>query len=440
MPSEKSLARALAEVFAAGSLDAGALAERARRAIRRCPAWVVRLSERIAAQFATRGRVPVQRLEAYIRQDTAFVRKSGSLSPGRIKLPGVRPAMCPVPGPPSAWPVPPITTQGGLADWLGVTSAELDWLADAKGLERTASYEPLCNYVYRWIKKRSGGRRLIEAPKPRLKALQRKVLSGILEQIPAHAAVHGFRRGRSIRTYAAPHGGQRVVLRIDLEHFFASIARARVFGLFHTAGYPDGVARLLAALCTNVPPSRLWDACPPLVGSPDDVMQRLYLRPHLPQGAPTSPVLANLCAYRLDCRLAALAARLNGQYTRYADDLAFSGGAELARRAQRFAIHVTAIALEEGFAVQTRKTRIMRQGVRQELAGVVVNRWTNFRRCDYDALKATLVNCIRRGSESQNRGGLLDFRAHLVGRVAFVTQLNPRRGRRLQELLAQIDW
>src|SRR5947208_1567722 len=84
-------------------------------------------------------------------------------------------------------------------------------------------------------------------------------------------------------------------------------------------------------------------------------------------------------------------------------DLACSGGAELARRAQRIHIHVAAIALEEGFAVHTRKTRIMRQGVRQQLAGIVINQRTNLRRRDYDLLKATLFNCIRHGPDSQNR-------------------------------------
>ncbi len=440
MASEKPLARALAQVFAAGPLDAEALADRARRVIRRCPAWIVRLNERISHRFAEQGRVPLRHIEACIRDDAVFLRKAESFSLRRINLSLLHPEMGPRPGSPGTWHLPALTTEREVADWLGIAPAELDWLADCKGLERTTRAEPLRNYVYTWIKKRSGARRLIEAPKPRLKALQRRVLRDILEHIPPHEAVHGFRRGRSILTYVAPHVGQRVVLRLDLAHFFPSIARARIFGLFHTAGYPDSVARLLAGLCTNTTPSWLWDACPPRTGSPDDVMQRLYLRPHLPQGAPTSPALANLCAYRLDCRLAALAQKLGAQYTRYADDLAFSGDVELARRAQRLHIHIAAIALEEGFAVHTRKTRIMRQGVRQQLAGVVVNQHTNLRRHDYDALKATLFNCIRHGPEPENHGGLLDFRAHLAGRVAFVSQINPQRGRRLQELLARIRW
>src|SRR6202034_1577966 len=83
---------------------------------------------------------------------------------------------------------------------------------------------------------------------------------------------------------------------------------------------------------------------------------RLLSFPHLPQGAPTSPALANLCAYRLDCRLAGLANAVGAAYTRYADDMIFSGDEVLERAARRFHIHVCRIVLEEGFEVNTRKS------------------------------------------------------------------------------------
>ena len=112
--------------------------------------------------------------------------------------------------------------------------------------------------------------------------------------------------------------------------------------------------------------------------------RHLYAWPHLPQGAPTSPALANICAYRIDCRLTGLAEASGAVYTRYADDLAFSGGEDFERSAERFAIRAAAILLEEGFQVHHRKTRIMRQGVRQYLAGVVINEHVNVIRRDYD--------------------------------------------------------
>src|ERR1035438_3796724 len=84
-----------------------------------------------------------------------------------------------------------------------------------------------------------------------------------------------------------------------------------------------------------------------------------YARPHLPQGAPPSPALANLCTYRVDCRLTGLAKSVGAEYTRYADDLAFSGSEAFERRIERFSTHVAAILIEEGFTVYYRKTRVM---------------------------------------------------------------------------------
>jgi RNA-directed DNA polymerase len=188
----------------------------------------------------------------------------------------------------------------------------------------------------------------------------------------------------------------------------------------------------LAGLCTNsVPPDVLADG---------GRAATVYARPHLPQGAPTSPALANLCAFRLDCRLAALARSADARYTRYADDLAFSGGEELERSARRFQILVCRVALEEGFEVNPRKSRFMRPGVRQHLAGVVVNVRPNVGRAEYDRLKATLTNCLRHGPDSQNRDRHADFRASLAGRITHVARLNAARGGKLRRLFDRIPW
>jgi RNA-directed DNA polymerase len=167
-------------------------------------------------------------------------------------------------------------------------------------------------------------------------------------------------------------------------------------------------------------------------------------RPLSPQssaaGAPTSPAIANLCCWRLDQRLAGLARAAGATYTRYADDLAFSGNEAFAGHAIRFAIHVAAIALEEGFPVHHRKTRLMRPGVRQHLAGIVINRHSNIPRRDFDELKAILTNCVRTGPGAQNRNRHPDFRAHLAGRIGFVESIHPQRGQRLRALFQRIPW
>jgi hypothetical protein len=343
------------------------------------------------------------------------------------------------------WKIPEIESVNALADWLHLSASELEWFADLKRLAARLGKEQvqgaLGHYHYRILAKEGGNVRLIEAPKPRLKEIQRRILNGILENIPIHPAVHGFRKGHSIKTFAAPHVRQRVVVRMDLKDFFPSLRGGRIQAMFRMAGYPELVADLLGGLCTNGAPRSLWRKAGVALDVPRlSEAGSLYARSHLPQGAPSSPALANICAYRVDCRLAGLAESAGAVYTRYADDLAFSGGERFERSAEGFSIHVAAILIEEGFTVNHRKTRVMRQGVRQYVAGLVTNDRINVVREDFDRLKATLTNCVRFGAESQNREGREAFRSHLEGRVGFVEAMNPAKGARLRNILEKIRW
>jgi hypothetical protein len=340
-----------------------------------------------------------------------------------------------------AWELPAIVTVRDLADWLHLRPGELEWFADLKGLGYKKSSEQLRHYHYRILTKQQGNIRLIEIPKPWLKQLQGQILAEILEKIPPHNAVHGFITGRSIKTFVAPHVGKRVVLRMDLQNFFPSFPAARIQTVFRTMGYPESVADLLGGICTNATPRDAWkEAAPDADRQVLWEARALYSQPHLPQGAPTSPMLANICCYRMDCRLTGLAESAGAGYTRYADDLAFSGGQEFEKSVDRFSTHVAAILMEEGFTVHHRKTRIMRQGVRQHLAGLVANQHINVIRADFDRLKATLTNCVRLGTESQNRDVHPLFRSHLEGRVGFVEMINPAKGKRLRRILEQVEW
>jgi hypothetical protein len=348
--------------------------------------------------------------------------------------------MVPVDGPPAGFHVVSLASPGELADALGLQPRELDWFADVHRMNARAADAKLWHYHHRWVAKARGGWRLLEEPKARLKRMQRWLLDNVLATIPPSDAAHGFVDGRSVRTFVAPHVGRPVVVRIDLTDFFASVSRARIAATFRRVGYPRRVAAALAGLCTAPTPDAVLAAHP---REGVDLAQRFLTNArlrdaHLPQGAPTSPALSNLAAWRLDRRLARLAAGFGARMTRYADDLAFSGDEAFGRNARFFVARVGAIALEEGFHVNHRKTRVMRAGRRQMLCGVVVNDTANLPRRERDRLRATLFNAARAGLDRQNRGGRPDFRRHLEGRVAWAAALNPTFGQRVKKLLGRI--
>ena len=340
---------------------------------------------------------------------------------------------------PSRFGVPPLATTGDVAALLELPIEKLEWLADVHGMNARAPDPRLEHYRYRWIAKRSGGARLIEAPKPALRSAQRRLLDRVLAHIPPHPAAHGFVSGRSVIEHARAHTERAIVARLDLSTFFWSVAPARLRGIFALAGYSREVSATLTGLATTKTPSRALAAMPP-AGMDRFAVRRLLGDRHLPQGAPTSGALANLACFALDRRLSGLAARFGATYTRYADDLAFSGDRGFARDIDRFLPRACAVAIEEGFAIQHRKTRVMRASTRQELCGVVVNAGTSVSRQELERLEAILVNCARHGPATQNREQHPDFRAHLTGRVAWIAQVAPHKARRLERWLAQIEW
>lgn len=318
------------------------------------------------------------------------------------------------------WPVPELATEMELVDLLQLPSPlTLDWLT----LPHLRRNTPVDHYCRHSIRKRNGRQRLIERPRPKLLRTQRIITRQVLNHIPLHEAVHGFRRDCSVTTCATPHIGKVVVVRIDLQNFFGSITTARVRSLFLTAGYSKQIAERLAQLCT-VPAS----IC-------DDAQMR---RSRLPQGAPSSPNLANAVAFQMDRRLAGLATSLGLTYTRYADDLIFSGDESFAERTQRFVTSAAAIVMEEGFEVHFHKTKIMRRAGCQNVLGLTVNDRLSTSRKDYETLKAILHNCVRFGLESQNLDGHSNFAESLRGRIAHVANVHPLRGQKLLEKFQQI--
>lgn len=329
--------------------------------------------------------------------------------------------------------LPKLESMDEMIRFLGVSSyAQLVGLCDPNTLSRMGdirtgsdfakSVRKLGNYHARSIPKRGGGERLLFVPKPRLREVQRRILRGILDRVPVHPAAMAFTRGRSVRDHAGAHCGRQVVCAWDIRAFFDSVSCRRVRNFFIWLGYGPKAARILALLCTTS-----WNR------------RERHTGRFLPQGAPTSPALANAVCWRMDRRLSGLARRFGAGYTRYADDLAFSGDEPFKRGLSRFIPLVRRILSESGFTANEEKLRIHRAGRRQMVTGLVVNASPAPPRHEYDRLKAILTNARRAGSlESQNRSGHLRFEDHLRGRIAWMAQHRPARGRKLLSLLESV--
>jgi retron-type reverse transcriptase len=429
--------RLLAISLLGGSWDRPSLSERLERALDGGLPDPGRLAARLLFHFEA-GQPPTRKqLLTFLLNETSLHRRfaAPNASPPRLLLDP--PQMGRPPAQLITLPLPPLETRKDLTQWLGLFDHELAWFADLEGRQYRVEQSRLHHYRYKWIEKRSGEPRLIEIPKDRLKAIQRRIVREILNRLPPHPAAHGFCRGRSTRSYVESHLGKPVLLRMDLKDFFHSVPVARIGAVFRCVGYPDSVARLLQGLCTHATSEALAGA--EFQTLPWERRKRLTHK-HLPQGAPTSPALANLCAWRFDCRLQGLAERFGLDYSRYADDLAFSGDRRLLRLAPFLQGLIGSIALEEGFEINHRKTRLRTQAQSQRLAGAVVNQKPNLPRTEFDRLKALLHNCVHQGPASQNREGHADFKTHLAGRIAYVRWLNPARGERLQNLWDRIAW
>jgi retron-type reverse transcriptase len=266
-------------------------------------------------------------------------------------------------------------------------------------------------YVEFEVPNRSGATRRICAPRPKLRAAQRVLLEQVLSKIDLHPAAHGFVPGRSTVTNAAPHVNAALLVKVDLEEFFPSVHYRRVRGLFEAYGYKAEVAATLAGLTTHraqLPDGRLaWPGA-------------------LPQGAPTSPAIANIVCRRLDSRLTSLAKKFGGTYTRYADDLSFSFPTP-PEKVGRFLWWVNAICQQEGFSENDPKRHVMRRSGRLAVTGLVVNERVSIPRDDRRRFKAILHNVKKHGLESQARGRK-DFVAWLEGYAAYVHMVHPVLG------------
>lgn len=276
-------------------------------------------------------------------------------------------------------------------------------------------------YITFEIPKRRGGTRTISAPANKLKIIQQK-LNHVLRLIyRTRTVVHGFALERSIVTNASSHAKSRYVLNVDLRDFFSAVNFGRLRGMLMARPYSVGAtaATIIAQLCT--------------------------LDGKLPQGAPTSPILTNMICGRLDNQLKKLAVAYRCNYTRYADDITFSTSLRSFPSALAETIGTTAktvvgaellqVIKANGFEVNPDKVRLQQWRQRQEVTGLVANKFPNVARSYIRQLRSIIHAWKKFGADNTakdffskhyhkgNSGNADKLKRVVRGRIEFVGQV-----------------
>jgi retron-type reverse transcriptase len=254
----------------------------------------------------------------------------------------------------------------------GIGSAEIALgLGVSPRLIGALLHKPERHYRSFEIPKANGKPRLIRAPRTMMKMVQYFLLDYILRSLPVHPAATAYGKGCSNRANAEVHVGKQYVANIDVTDFFPSLTTKTVFSRLCSSGLGLNTAHAVARLCSYQ-------------GS-------------LPQGAPTSAALSNIVLFDFDKALTAFAEANGVEYTRYADDITFSGkDVTLVRDAIGFAGQQLEIL---GLRINESKTRIFGPSTRQVVTGVVVNVWPQPSRLQRRRLRATLHHAALRPDE-----------------------------------------
>lgn len=247
-------------------------------------------------------------------------------------------------------------------------------------------------YISFDIPKKSGGNRHICAPVQELKQIQ-QMLNFMLQTLcEVSGQATGFVEGRSVRTNAEMHVGQKLVFNCDLKNFFPSITKDMVYRTLKSDLEAYGAANeVINTICNLVTVPR------------EDGIEAL------PQGAPTSPVISNLVLKNLDRRLSCFAQKHGYRYSRYADDITFSHSHTYCAMMPERIEAIFKIIEDEGLTVNQEKTRISTHNERMEVTGLTVGDKVNVSRKYVKQLRTLLHLWESRGLEQAQRIYIRDF-------------------------------
>ena len=267
------------------------------------------------------------------------------------------------------------------------------------------------------IPKKNGGERKISMPNRELLIIQTQIKEKILDNIIIHKNAYGFAKNKSIKDNAIVHLNQEMILNMDLKDFFPSIHKGRIYYIYkNLCKYDNNTSYCLTQLTTY--------------------------KNALPQGAPTSPILSNIVAYMLDVRLSKLAEKFNINYTRYADDITFSGSKTNINNS--LLKIVENIIKDCGFSVNNKKTRFASQSGRQEVTGLIVNnKEVNVSKEYIKEIRQEIYYIKKYGLKShREKVGFKNkyYKDHLLGKILFVKQINEKKGNMLLNEFLTINW
>lgn len=303
-----------------------------------------------------------------------------------------------------------------LAKAMNISLSELKFLSFSRKVSTVNHYRKF------YLPKKSGGKRLISAPMPRLKSLQYWILENVLGKIKVHPAANGFIANKSIVTNARLHIAKDVVINADVKDFFPSVHFKRVKGVFVKLGYSEKISTILSLICTESATEEV------VLDGKNYFVQRGGRV--LPQGAPTSPVLTNILCYKLDIRLQGIANKYNYSYTRYADDITFSGNENIIK-AEAVIWRIKKTLQDEGFTPHPDKIRIMRKGNKQEVTGVVVNKKLSIDRNQLRKFRAFLHTLQTKGADA-TKWGSSDVSSAVTGYVNYIKMIDPVKAKKFQ--------
>ncbi|MBL7868478.1 MAG: RNA-directed DNA polymerase [Flavobacterium lindanitolerans] len=293
-------------------------------------------------------------------------------------------------------------------------------------------------YSYYLIKKRKGGYRRIIAPHKNIRYLQDWIKINILDKVKIHSSATGFTKGKSILDNAKSHLDSEVLLNIDLENFFESITEKRIYGVFKWLGYHKNLAIEFAKICTVKMPEEKFDNL-------NDISQEYFFDYYLlkeavlVQGAPTSPSLSNIICIKLDNRFNKLANKRGISYSRYADDITFSGNKDSLPSYNL----VKKIIESENLKINWTKVGRYKKGQKQVVTGLLVNENIRVPKKFKKEVLRHLFFCEKYGAASHFNRIAPDksFRKEwLIGKILYINSIEPEVAKSMFERIKKISW